>query len=69
MTTSHGQEHFGHPAPNVPSAASLSEKAIAALTLVMSNGAGGINDYAAVRSLEASRLASLDESLVGEMWH
>lgn len=53
---------------DVPSTASPSEKAIAALTLVMANGAGGLNDYEAVRSLEAPHVSSLDDSLVGEMW-
>lgn len=67
MTTS--QEHLGCPTSRVPSAASPSEKAIAALTLVMANGAGGINDYDAVLSVEAPRLATLDESLIGEMWN
>lgn len=59
---------FALPAPSVPSA-SPSEKAIAALTLVMANGAGSLNDYEAVRSLEAPHVASLDDPLVGEMWH
>lgn len=54
--------------PSVP-LASPSEKAIAALTLVMANGAGSLNDYGAVRSLEAPHVASLDDPLVGEMWH
>lgn len=62
-------EHFGHPAPSAPSSASPSEKAIAALTLVMANGAGGLNDYEAVRSLEDLHFTSLDDSLVGEMWN
>ena len=61
--------HNGHLSlSKSPSDASPSEKAIAALALVMANGAGGLNDYEAVRALEAQR-AALDESLVGEMWH
>lgn len=52
----------------VPLTASPSEKAIAALTLVMANGAGGLNDYEAVRTLEEPHIASLDDSHVGEMW-
>ena len=34
----------------------------------MANGAGGLNDYEAVRAVDGQQ-ASLDESLVGEMWH
>ncbi|KAI0702514.1 hypothetical protein BC835DRAFT_1517451 [Cytidiella melzeri] len=51
------------------SSASPSEKAIDALTLSMATGAGGLNDYEAVRSLEGPYIATLDGSLVGEMWH
>lgn len=59
----------GHiPLPKSPSNVSPSEKAIAALALVMANGAGGLNDYETVRALEAQP-AALDESLIGEMWH
>ncbi|KAH0838421.1 hypothetical protein J3R83DRAFT_6728 [Lanmaoa asiatica] len=46
--------------------ASSTEKAIAALTLAMANGAGGLGDYAAVRALNVS---SADESQAGELWH
>lgn len=46
---------------------SPSEKAIAALTLVMASGAGGLNDYEAVRASDGQQ-SSLDESLIGEMW-
>ena len=46
-----------------------SEKAIAALSLVMANGAGGISDYEAVRALEGQFRSTLDESHVGEMWN
>lgn len=46
--------------------ASSAEKAIAALTLAMANGAGGLGDYEAVRALNVS---STDESQVGELWH
>ncbi|KAI0815251.1 hypothetical protein BC629DRAFT_854839 [Irpex lacteus] len=53
----------------VPTCASPSEKAIAALTLVMANGAGSLNDYEAVRTLEEPHIASLDDPFVGEMWH
>ncbi|EKM60942.1 uncharacterized protein PHACADRAFT_190073 [Phanerochaete carnosa HHB-10118-sp] len=59
-----GHPFFSNSQPNT----SPSEKAIAALTLVMANGAGGLNDYGAVRALDAQQ-TSLDESLVGEMWH
>lgn len=49
----------------LPSASSA-EKAIAAITLAMANGAGGLGDYEAVRALNVS---SADESHVGELWH
>lgn len=48
--------------------ASPSEKAIAALTLVMASGAGGLNDYEAVRVSDEQQ-SSLDVSSFGEMWH
>jgi hypothetical protein len=50
------------------SPSSPSEKAIAALTLVIANGAAGLNDYEAVRTLEEPHIASIDDSHVGEMW-
>jgi len=46
---------------------SRSEKAIAALSLAMANGAGGLNDYAALRVMEAPPI--IEDSLVGELWH
>ncbi|KAN0100737.1 hypothetical protein V8E55_000721 [Tylopilus felleus] len=46
--------------------ASSAEKAIAAITLAMANGAGSLGDYEAVRALNVS---SADESQVGELWH
>ncbi|KAF8140109.1 hypothetical protein EV363DRAFT_327938 [Boletus edulis] len=60
------------PSPNPLSAgvilpsASTAEKAIAAITLAMANGAGSLGDYEAVRALNVS---SADESQVGELWH
>ena len=59
-----------HGAPALPSSCgtSPSEKAVAALTLVMASGAGGLNDYEAVRALDGEQ-SSLDESSIGEMWH
>ncbi|KAF9229441.1 hypothetical protein BS17DRAFT_771466 [Gyrodon lividus] len=54
------------PAGAVPNSASYTEKAIAALTLAMANGAGGLEDYEAVRAFHAS---SVDESQIGELWH
>ncbi|KAJ7275249.1 hypothetical protein B0H12DRAFT_1086398 [Mycena haematopus] len=53
-------------APKAISASSRSEKAIAALTLAMANGAGGLDDYEALRSLHTF---SPDNCEVGEMWH
>ncbi len=45
------------------------EKAIAALTLALANGAAGLNDYSAVReALGASAALSEGASEVGEMW-
>lgn len=45
------------------------EKAIAALTLALANGAAGINDYSAVReALGASAALAEGASEVGEMW-
>jgi len=52
---------------HVPSTATRSEKALAALTLAMANGAGGLNDYGALRSAE-----DIPEGLdcdIGELWH
>ncbi|KAI0735316.1 hypothetical protein C8Q76DRAFT_791884 [Earliella scabrosa] len=54
-------------APYLPSTASRSEKAIAALTLAMANGAAGINDYDALRMTE--ELTTLDETHAGELWN
>lgn len=56
---------------HLPSSASRSEKAIAALTLAMANGAGGLNDYAALRLAEGASAdtPSIDECQVGELWH
>ncbi|OBZ78663.1 hypothetical protein A0H81_00645 [Grifola frondosa] len=53
--------------PCVPSTASRSEKAIAALTLAMANGAGGLNDYEALRLAEGA--SALDQCDVGELWN
>ncbi|KAG6901916.1 hypothetical protein C0995_006754 [Termitomyces sp. Mi166 len=47
--------------------ASRTEKAIAALSLAMANGAGGIADYEALLAVQA--LPSMDDCQVGEMWH
>lgn len=52
---------------NVPSFASRSEKAIAALALAMANGAGGLNDYTALRGTETNKSSDLCQ--VGELWH
>ncbi|KAJ7786095.1 hypothetical protein B0H16DRAFT_1489139 [Mycena metata] len=52
-------------APQAVLASSRSEKAIAALSLAMANGAG-LDDYEALRSLHTF---SPDNCQVGEMWH
>jgi hypothetical protein len=44
-----------------------SEKAIAALTLAMANGAGDLTDYQALLAIQTT--PALDNSQVGEMWH
>ncbi|KAG6868091.1 hypothetical protein C0993_007670 [Termitomyces sp. T159_Od127] len=49
------------------SSSSRTEKAIAALSLAMANGAGGIADYEALLSVQA--WPSIDDWQVGEMWH
>jgi hypothetical protein len=55
--------------PSVIPASSLEEKAIAALTLALANGAAGLNDYAAVREALGVSAAPADgASEVGEMW-
>ncbi|GLB36287.1 hypothetical protein LshimejAT787_0305750 [Lyophyllum shimeji] len=46
---------------------SRSEKAIAALSLAMANGAGGIADYEALLAIQTS--PDVDHCQVGEMWH
>jgi hypothetical protein len=51
----------------VPLSASRSERAIAALTLAMANGAGGLNDYEAIRAIQAPPV--LEDCQVGELWH
>ncbi|TBU35108.1 hypothetical protein BD311DRAFT_648774 [Dichomitus squalens] len=57
----------GNARPTPPPTASRSEKAIAALTLAMANGAAGISDYEVLRMTE--ELATLDESHAGELWN
>ncbi|KAF8225046.1 hypothetical protein L208DRAFT_1409102 [Tricholoma matsutake] len=58
--------HNPHQPPR-PGLTSRSEKAIAALTLAMANGAGDLNDYQALLAIQAP--PALDNSQVGEMWH
>lgn len=45
---------------------SRSEKAIAALSLAIANGAGGLNDYSALHAMEPASL--IEDSQVGELW-
>jgi hypothetical protein len=52
--------------PTSPSS-SRSEKAIAALSLAMANGAGGLNDYAALQAMDIPSI--IEDSQVGELWH
>ncbi|TFK57316.1 hypothetical protein OE88DRAFT_1641005 [Heliocybe sulcata] len=52
--------------PSAPSSASRSEKAIAALTLALANGAGGVSDYGALSGLQGPAL--IDDCEVGSMF-
>lgn len=65
LSRNHNQSGAFH----IPSTASREEKAIAALTLAMANGAAGLNDYADIRVFEGNQSSTIDESLIGEMWH
>lgn len=51
---------------HLSSSSSRSEKAIAALTLALANGAGGVNDYQDLLQLDPQ--AVMEESQVGDMW-
>lgn len=53
--------------PYLSSSASRTEKAIAALSLAIANGAGGLSDYEAVRDLDSSPV--MVNSQAGELWH
>jgi len=52
--------------PRPALASTRSEKAIAALTLAMANGAGGLTDYQTLLAIQTA--PALDNSQVGEMW-
>ncbi|KAH7915403.1 hypothetical protein BJ138DRAFT_1122761 [Hygrophoropsis aurantiaca] len=52
----------------ISSSASRTEKAIAALSLAMANGAGGLSDYEALHAYEPSSILG-DSSQAGELWH
>jgi hypothetical protein len=57
------------PPPVMPPPSSREEKAIAALTLALANGAAGLNDYSAVReALGVSTTHADNASEAGEMW-
>lgn len=57
------------PPPVMPPPSSREEKAIAALTLALANGAAGLNDYSAVReALGVSATHADSASEAGEMW-
>ncbi|OAX44754.1 hypothetical protein K503DRAFT_764656 [Rhizopogon vinicolor AM-OR11-026] len=53
--------------PSLTSSASRTEKAIAALSLAIANGAGGLDDYEAARDLDSS--PAMADSQAGELWH
>jgi hypothetical protein len=48
--------------------AARSEKALTALTLAMANGAGSIDDYHTLRTLQKSSLSAADVNSAGELW-
>jgi hypothetical protein len=52
---------------SLPLSASRSEKALAALTLALANGAGGLNDYEPLLSMQDDS-SSLRDYNVGELW-
>lgn len=60
------EQHRHSTIPTSPSS-SRSEKAIAALSLALANGAGGINDYEALRAVETAPI--VEDTQVGELWH
>jgi hypothetical protein len=49
-----------------PSTASRSDKAVAAITLALASGAGGLNDYSPLQNLIPSGNSSED---AGDLWH
>jgi hypothetical protein len=53
--------------PSLTSSASRTEKAIAALSLAIANGAGSMGDYEAARDLDSS--PPMADSQAGELWH
>lgn len=62
-----GQSSKAAPSPSFNLPSTRSEKALAALTLAMANGAGSIHNYSAVDCLQPT--FDLDDSHIGEMWH
>ncbi|KAH7931141.1 hypothetical protein BV22DRAFT_1190864 [Leucogyrophana mollusca] len=64
--------HFTSDTPNytvpISASATRTEKAIAALSLAMANGAGGLSDYEALRAFDHSPTFG-DSSQAGELWH
>jgi hypothetical protein len=57
-----------HPNTSLPMEVSRTEKAIAALSLAMANGAGGLDDYEALRTIQIAP-AHDEVGQVGEIWH
>ncbi|KAA1468171.1 hypothetical protein DENSPDRAFT_833385 [Dentipellis sp. KUC8613] len=56
------------PRRHVPMSATREEKAIAALSLALANGAGGLSDFAAARASDA-HAAGMNGDQAGELWH
>ncbi|KAI0079564.1 hypothetical protein K474DRAFT_1658912 [Panus rudis PR-1116 ss-1] len=59
----------GSSTASLGSPATRSEKAIAALTLALANGACGLNDYSSLLQFQEDPPQAVDESHVGDMWH
>lgn len=69
LSSSTSSLHSLAPPPVMPPPSSREEKAIAALTLALANGAAGLNDYSTVReALGVSATHADGASEAGEMW-
>jgi hypothetical protein len=64
----HPPSDTSYKALNLPSSASRSEKALAALTLALANGAGGLTDYEPLLAVKDDS-SSIGDYHVGELWN